>query len=120
MKQLKNVYKEMNSLEKRQDEASRMVHKYSGKIPVIVLMDPLTKSKEKIYKYLISGDLEGMYIMKLIRNKIVIDPSKGLFCLTEKDQVLLTNSMVFRDIYRRYKDEDGFLYLTILVENTFG
>jgi hypothetical protein len=120
MKQLKNVYKEMNSFEKRQDESSRIVQKYKGKIPVVVLMDPLTKSKESFYKYLISGDLDGIYIIRLIRNKIVIDKSKGLFCLTEKNGTMLTSSMQFSEIYHSNRDEDGFLYLTILVENTFG
>jgi hypothetical protein len=121
MKYIKNLYKEMHSEETRIEVSTRLLCKHAGKVPVIVLVDPSIKSlKDKYYKYLVSRDLSALHIINLIRHKVKIPPEKGLYGLTEKNRTLITSTMTYNEIYESNKDEDGFLYIHILCENSFG
>ena len=121
MKNLKNTYKELYDFDKRIIQSMNVASKHHGKIPVILIVDPAIKStNDRYYKYLVSGELCGSYIINSIRRKIKIPSNMGIFCLTEKNNTLMCGTTTFAEIYKLNKDEDGFLYLNILIENTFG
>jgi GABA(A) receptor-associated protein len=121
MKSIKNVYKEIHDFDKRVSQSTSITSKHQGKIPIILMIDPTIKcTTDRYYKYLVSGDLDGSYLMSIVRKKLVIDSRKALFCLTEKNGIFICSSINFVDLYSRCKDEDGFLYINVLMENTFG
>jgi hypothetical protein len=49
-----------------------------------------------------------------------LDASSGLFLFVEKQNILVNGSQRVEDLYQKYKDEDGFLYLVFDAESTFG
>lgn len=121
MKSIKNIYKEIHDFDKRVSQSLNITSKHQGKIPIILIIDPTIKStKDRYYKYLVSGDLDGSYLVGIIRRKITIDPRKALFCLTEKNNTFICGTNTFAELYTSCKDEDGFLYVNVLMENTFG
>ena len=114
-----NEFVECNSLEKRKRTSESIIEKYPGKVPIIVLIpDELTK-KQKFIKYLVSRDLNIQYISQLVRRNIKIDPSKAIFLLTENG-TLSSGTIEINDLYCKHKNDDGYLYIYVKVENCFG
>jgi len=118
-------FKNNNSLEKRITESGNIVKKYSDRIPVIVELDPSfkeqLKSENKVLdknKYLVPHDLTCGQFLFVIRKRIKLAPEKALFFIIN-DKLPPTNALM-SSLYEENKDEDGFLYFTVISENTFG
>ena len=105
----------------RQEESLKIRKKYPDKIPVIIEMDKSFYSRFNIkkYKFLIPDDLIYLQFIHYLKNYTNIDKNEALF-LFLSNGILPPSSLILRDIYNRYKNEDGFLYMTITLENTFG
>lgn len=114
-----NTYKKLKPLEERKHESNRLLQKYKVKIPLIVLIDNKISAAKTYYKFLVSGDISMSDLQCIIRRKIKINHSEAIFCLTENNS-LLQGSIFVYDVYRKYKDIDGMLYIFITAENTFG
>ena len=102
------------------NESLRLRKKYPHRIPVIAKLAP--KSKLPFLdknKYLVPDDLTIGQFMYVIRKRIKLNPEDAMFFFLEKN-VLPPTSAMFVDIYAKHKNTDGFLYLTILEESTFG
>ena len=113
-----NEFKECNTLEKRISSSERVMSRYPDKVPIIVVL-PKEFKKKPFLKYLVSKDLNVQYIIQLVRKNIKIDCSKAIFILTENGY-LSTASSDIGDLYYKYKNEDGYLYLYVKLEVCFG
>lgn len=119
MKRIPNEFIEVNSLEKRKNTATMMLEKHPNKIPVIIVLSPDIRKKNTYLKYLISNDLSSSYVMTLVRRNINMSSEKAIFLLSENGTLLVgTNEMI--NIYNSHKNEDGYLYISVYLENTFG
>lgn len=100
-------------------ESQKIMTKYPGKIPVIVEkqknsdMPNIDKKK-----YLVPGDLNMSQFIYVVRKRIKLEPSETLFLMVNNQ--LCPSNIVLSEVYERYKDEDGFLYIVYSAENTFG
>lgn len=107
------------SLEKRINEAVSIKEKYPDRIPVIVEkqsgsnIPPIDKRK-----FLVPLDLTVGQFMIIIRKRIKIPPEQALFIFV--NNILPPNSSLLSQVYRKYKEEDQFLYIMYSGENTFG
>ncbi len=112
-------FKSDYSFDVRQNESTKIMTKYPTKIPVIVekYKDCHLKEIDK-KKYLVTKDLLMNQFLFIIRKRINLDPSQSLF-ITVNNQMCPSNSSIF-DIYEKYSDKDGFLYIVYTSENTFG
>lgn len=113
-----NEFKESNTFEKRLFTSEKVMCRYPDKVPIIVVL-PKEFKKKPFLKYLVSKDLNVHYINQLVRKNIKIDHTKAIFVLTENGY-LSTASTDVGDLYYKYKNEDGYLYLHIKVEVCFG
>lgn len=113
-----NEFRECNTLEKRISSSEKVMVRYPDKVPIIVVL-PKEFKKKSFLKYLVSKDLNIQYITQLIRKNIKLDPSKAVFVLTECG-VLSTANYDIGDLYYKYKNEDGYLYLCVRLEACFG
>merc|ERR1712070_216601 len=86
-------FKEEHSLDKRREVADRIRAKYPDRIPVIVEKAPKSDAPDiDKKKFLVPADITvGKFVYEIMSH-----------------------------IYAKYKDEDGFLYITYSGENTFG
>lgn len=89
---------------------------YPGTVPVIIK----TTLELNNYKYLAKNSMTVAALTLDIRgrNPKIITPTVSLHIL-HNDTVLLPTATL-GDLHTKYKDRDGFLYLIITQENTFG
>eukprot|EP01115_Flamella_aegyptia_P012996 TRINITY_DN66904_c0_g1_i1.p1 TRINITY_DN66904_c0_g1~~TRINITY_DN66904_c0_g1_i1.p1 ORF type:complete len:117 (-),score=30.33 TRINITY_DN66904_c0_g1_i1:106-456(-) len=112
-------FKEEHPLEQRMEVANKILSKYPDRIPVIVEKAPKSDVPEiDKKKYLVPNDITvGKFIYE-IKKHMKLSAEKAIFLFVKN--TLPQNAALMNQIYERYKDEDGFLYITYSGENTFG
>jgi GABA(A) receptor-associated protein len=114
-------FQKRNSQEKRFCESQRILSKYPDRIPVIceIGTDYRTQISLDKNKYLVPGDLTVGNFIYVIRKRIRLTPEKALYIFTEKGSLPPTANLL-STLYRDNKNTDGFLYLIVSLESTFG
>merc|ERR1711976_271467 len=99
--------------------ANKILSKYPDRIPVIVEKAPKSDVPEiDKKKYLVPNDITvGKFIYE-IKKHMKLPPEKAIFLFV--NNVYPQTAQLMSIIYDRFKDEDGFLYITYSGENTFG
>lgn len=114
-----STFKKRHPLETRTQEAKRILARYPNRIPIIAEMaskstlPPLDKCK-----YLVPGDLKCGQFLYVIRKRIHLSPEKAVFLFINNTIPPISHSV--DQLYQEHKDEDGFLYITIHSDSTFG
>ena len=104
----------------RKEQATRIKLKYPNRVPVIL---------EKYYgatnapnidknKYLVPNDVTVGGFSYIIRRRLKMNEKEALFLFC--NHTIPPTSELMGDVYEKYKDEDGFMYMTFTTENTFG
>lgn len=114
-------FKQKYSLEHRSQEATRIIHKYSDRIPVICQRSTNDKHLKDIdkTKYLVPNDLTVGQFAYVIRKRMKINPEQAMFLFLDNKTLPLV-SCTMAELYSNYKSEDGFIYIYYMGENTFG
>ena len=58
-------------------------------------------------------------VLAVLRTRLDLSREEGLVLFANEKYMLRPNSKL-EDVYSRYKDEDGFLYLVYAEENIYG
>ncbi len=114
-------FKNNYNLEKRLRQYEKIKIEFPTKIPIILeRASNCTLNKIIKSKYILSYDLTMSEFMNIIRDKLEIEPERGLFFLANGKYSLSGND-ILGDIYEKYKDiEDGFLYINYSEEVIYG
>lgn len=117
---IEGSFKKKYNFTDRKKESKRIKEKYPTRVPVIVehsrsSIDFPTIDKQK---YLVPNDLSVGQFSYVIRKRIKLSPEKAMFLMIN-NKMPPTNDYI-SDIYERDSDEDGFLYVAIAGESTFG
>lgn len=114
-----NKYKSKDIAD-RQRESSNVIIKYPDRVPVIVDTNDNSSFNEKLdkHKFVVPDTLSVSEFVIIIRKRLRIDSSKAIFVFC--GNTILIGSMPIRQIYDKYKEEDGFLYLIYKAESTYG
>lgn len=112
-------FKKQYTFEERHTESSRVMGRYSDRVPIICekLNNKMPTIDKK--KYLVPIDLTMGQFMFVIRKRLHLKAEEALF-LTVNNKNISATSAVIGDVYNNYKDNDGFLYINYTKENTFG
>ena len=115
-----DIFKNLNTFEKRKSECERILKKHPERIPVIVCKNCKEGTLPDIdkQKYLVPKELTLGQFVYIIRKRIKLDPNQALFVLINNS--LQPTNRLLEDIYSDAKDEDGYLYIVYSSENTFG
>ena len=112
---------------KRKDEALRLVHKYSTRVPIIIFPDKRSKlPKSDSSKFLVPKDMVLSQFIIMLRKRIFLDSSQAIFLFStsvsenKKTTTLIPSSETFGEIYEANRDLDGFLYLVYSEDAVFG
>ncbi|XP_015267672.1 PREDICTED: microtubule-associated proteins 1A/1B light chain 3C-like [Gekko japonicus] len=106
----------------RKSEVASIRLKFPNKRPVILERYP----KEKILpvmnkvKFLVPEDLTMGQFVSIIRNRMSIGSTQAFYFLADNNRSMVNMSATMSEVYSRYKDEDGFLYMTYASQETFG
>lgn len=113
-------FKKNHTFEKRQFEAAKIREKYPDRIPVICEKSPSSKDIPDIdkKKYLVPADLTAGQFLFVIRKRMRLTPEKAIFIFI--NNTLPPSGDMLSQLYKSYKDEDGFLYVRYSGESTFG
>lgn len=115
----KERFKKKHSFQNRLAESKRVLEKYPDRVPVICERRSGSNladiDKEK---YLIPKDLTVGQFVYVVRKRLHLPAEKAIFLFV--GGVLPTISDNMDNLYNRYFDEDGFLYVTYSEENVFG
>jgi GABA(A) receptor-associated protein len=113
---------EQYSFFERSKESERIMKRYTDRFPVIC-----EKNRHDIgcpdidkHKYLVPHNITLGQFMYVIRKRIRLPASSALFLFVGDDAVLLPVSLEMEDVYHRFKNKDGFLYILYSRENVFG
>ena len=113
------MYKLERTFEDRVRESRAMLTKYSDRIPIIIHPKSTQDPKIDKHKYMAPRNLSFSQLFYVIRKRLHMDSSKGLFFFLENNTLVIASSVI-EEVYARYADEDGFLYICYSIENTFG
>jgi len=106
----------------RNTESSKIIKRYPDRIPVICEKNRHDISCPEIdkHKYLVPYNITVGQFIYVIRKRIRLPASSALFLFVGEEATLLPISAEMDDIYYRYKNKDGFLYIMYSRENVFG
>jgi GABA(A) receptor-associated protein len=111
------------SLDERRRQSNRLRSKFRDRVPVIA-----NAANERTVaacgegtpksKYLVPNDLSFGEFMYIIRKRIKVDEKQALVGFV--NSLLPPNAKSMSELYSESSSEDGFLYITYSLENTFG
>lgn len=111
---------EQNNFDERLNRSSKIRSKYTNYVPIIIQEDHNKHQKVCLSKtkYIVPSDFTLSQFIYILRKNIKISPEESIFCFIDK--TIPNCSETIDIIDKKFKDKDGFLYMTIVKENTFG
>lgn len=113
-------YRKNVPFDERKLKASIILKQHSDRIPVVVecseqlqSMHPLKKNK-----FIVPFELTLAQFIFVIRKHMKLDPSYAIFVFINNK--LHPSTAIMGDLYAGQKNEDGFMYLDVFQESTFG
>ena len=108
------------SFEDRLSKSRELKSKYPDRIPIILERSRSSPIPDAIKsRFMILKDLTVGQLILMIRRDIKIDQHKAIFIYVNNEHIPHTSNTI-DDIYKRYSDDDGFLYITYCAEDVFG
>merc|ERR1711959_302138 len=113
-------FKEEHPFEKRVEEADKIRKKHADRIPVICeRADGSDIAEIDRKKYLVPQELTVGQFVYVVRKRLKLPPEKAIFIFVN-GVLPSTGAALMSQMYKDYKDPDGFLYVTYSGENVFG
>lgn len=116
-------YSNLN-LEDRKIVCQKLLKNKTNQIPILLFISGKDQGKDDSYhKYLVPETVTVGDFIQRVRKNVKIDSYTGIFLFTNNStwgDFLLSPQEILMDIYHKHKAKDGFLYLQIAFENTFG
>jgi len=111
-------YKIKKTFEERQKESQIILNKYTDKIPIIVNECSQEFQDRVKRKMIVQKEVTISQYLFTLRSKFNIKPEESLLIFVNNSIPISSTMMGY--LYEKNKDKDGFLYITVLKENTFG
>merc|ERR1712097_137173 len=113
-------FKDEHTYEKRVEEADKIRKKHPDRIPVICEKSEGSDIPEiDRKKYLVPQELTVGQFVYVVRKRLRLPPEKAIFIFVD-GRLPSNGAALMSQMYKDYKDQDGFLYVTYSGENTFG
>src|SRR5271170_7358938 len=121
------TFRETFPFERRATVAAEQRRRHPDRIPVIVERSPSDKVLSDIAqkKFLVPLDVSAAKFQSEVRKHVHIGPEQAMFIFVMGGAagsagIMPNHSSTMEQLYGRYKDDDGFLYVCYSGENTFG
>lgn len=118
MSEKKLSYKERYDEATRKEQSMKIRSKYPDRVPIIVETTKESKLVLDKDKYLVPNDLTVGQFIFVIRKRLQLSPTTAIFLFV--NNTMPSSSNLMSNIYEQEKDKDGFLYVIVAGENTFG
>jgi len=111
-------------LRDRRNESERVRLRYPDRIPVIAeVAERSTRAIPQMRrnKFLVPKDLSAGQFIFTLRRRLNLKATVAIFLYVGAKQTMITSNILMGTLYSQHKDlEDGFLYIGITSEETFG
>lgn len=113
-------YRKNVPFDERKLKAALILKQHVGRIPVVVECSDQLQSLHplKKNKFIVPFDLTLSQFIFVIRKHMKLDPTYAIFVFINNKLHPITSLM--GALYQDQQDEDGFMYLNIFQESTFG
>lgn len=116
---MQSSYKKDYALSTRVELSTKLRRQHPNRIPIIVDVAAGSNLNLKRTKFLAPADENFSRLIVEIRKHLVLDPSEALFFFCGHVHFVSPGTLL-SNVYEKYKDPDGFLYICVSRENTFG
>lgn len=113
-------YQDEKPFEERCIESETILNKYPSRVPLICERENPSDPPIQKSKFLVPSDLTLAQFAFIVRKQIDISPEQALFFIIHPKKVMPSAVTEMGELYRTYRDQDGFLYIRFMKENTFG
>ena len=119
-------YQQLHDQAAREKECNKIKtnKKYDHTVPVIVEPGAGCRLQIEKSKYLVPEDLALCQFVYAVRKRIIgsLTPEQALFFFVHcKDSTSIpTLSSTMAELHKEFQEPDGFLYLSFMIESTFG
>mmetsp|Transcript_3271 Transcript_3271/g.3601 ORF Transcript_3271/g.3601 Transcript_3271/m.3601 type:complete len:124 (-) Transcript_3271:149-520(-) len=113
-------FKLENPEDERRKQAEKIREKNPDKIPIICEKHAKSKLEDlDKNKYLVTDKYKVYQFIHLLRKRINLKQEEALY-LFVNGRTLLKSDSKMSEVYERYKDSDGFLYIEFCEYSSFG
>ena len=113
-------FKRNNSFERRCSLSKKILDNHENKIPIICQKFKNSDIPDlDSNKYIMPSDHPFGKFVSFIRSRVRLPAEKAMYMMVS-DGIIPIASQTMSELYDKHKDEDGFLYITVTGENTFG
>jgi len=106
------------NLQSRLKKSRSILRRYPDKIPIIINSNT-PEIKLTSTNFIIPDNMTMLMFVCYIRKNITLNQNQSIYIFTEKN-TLIPCSYSLNRVYNEYKNQDGYLYLTLTLEETFG
>jgi len=112
-------FKLSSPVNKRMQDSAKLREKYPDRIPVIVEISHSSTLQLDKNKYLVPPTITVGQFQYILRKKVPnLNPQEAIYMFINKSLCPIAQELGY--VYNEKKDIDGFLYIIINTENTFG
>jgi len=116
----KSTFDKLTTRGERRDYAVQLMQKVKGHIPIILETTKDLEIPQNANKLmLVSGSLKVTGFLEFIRSKAKLDESMSLFLFADHKHLVKISDLM-GELYTKYRNEDGFLYLKIGPKQVWG
>lgn len=116
------LFQDSHSFEKRKELSDKIRLAHPDHIPIIcqpAKNSNLDETKFTKIKYLVPSSFTMGRFLLQVRKEIKLTPEMAIFSFIN-NSTLPPTSATLSELYSKHQDKDGFLYITLAGENTFG
>ncbi len=108
-------YKNKFSYKERQKTSAEILEKYNNRKPIIIYYD----EKQINYKFLMLDSHTVSILLINLKKRLELNKEDSIFLFINKSIIPCPTDSIF-NLYNKHKDDDGYLYIDVTKENTFG
>ena len=113
-------FKKEKAFNDRKSEHDKIMEDHPNKIAIICEKVPTSKVPDiDKSKYLINEEFTLTQFISTIRKRLNLEKEQALFFLVN-GKITLNGNMTINEVYKKYKDKDGFLYIAYAAEEIWG
>lgn len=115
------TFQEAFDFASRRDESGRICAKFPGRVPVVVERSRSSPSLPPVDKpkFLAPKELTVGQFLFVVKRRLKLSSEQAMYLLAN-DKTLLNASATMCAAFEQHRNDDGFLYVTYAIENTFG
>lgn len=115
----KGTYKKTTDLKKRQEKSKDILEKNKNCIPIICELERKSQLILDKNKFIVPNSIQLSHFIGGLRKRISnLRPDQSIFTMINDKIMSMIDTLDI--IYAQEKDEDGFLYIVLYEESTFG